>query len=248
MPVKNTAAIAYVRVSTEEQAREGISLAAQEERARAYCLVNGLTLAAILREEGVSAKTPLKRRPEGAKLATLMRRHKASNIIALKLDRLFRNTIDALRTVEAWDKADIAVHIVDMAGQPINTKSAIGRLFLTMLAGFAEFERELISERTLAAMAHKKRLHEYVGAVPLGFDLDGVHLVPNLEELAVVGRILRRRASGATLQQIADDLNIDRIPTKNGRRWHPSTISYLLRNQEMYYQTITNAKTAPGVP
>ena len=98
-------AIAYVRVSSEEQSREGVSLDAQEARVRAYAVMRGLELVEIFREEGVSAKTPLKKRPEGSKVVELLAKKKATHVIAVKLDRLFRNTADALSQSEQWDRA-----------------------------------------------------------------------------------------------------------------------------------------------
>ena len=73
---------------------------------------------------------------------------KVGHIVALKLDRLFRDAADALHQSRAWDKAEIALHLVDMGGQSLNTASAMGRFFLNMMAGVAELERNLIAERT----------------------------------------------------------------------------------------------------
>src|SRR5689334_5533926 len=80
-------AVGYVRVSTEEQAREGVSLDAQEFRLRAYCTAAGLELVHLVREEGVSASKPLAGRPGGAELLRLMLEHQAGHVVALKLDR-----------------------------------------------------------------------------------------------------------------------------------------------------------------
>src|ERR1017187_1751358 len=141
-------AVAYVRVSTAEQAREGISLEAQEDRVRAYCTMAGLDLVAVLREEGVSAAKVLASRPAGRELLGLLAAGSARHVVALKLDRLFRDAVDALTITRDWDLARVALHLVDMGGQTINTGSPMGRMFLTMMAGFAELERNLISERT----------------------------------------------------------------------------------------------------
>lgn len=69
-------------------------------------------------------------------------------MVALKLDRRFRDAADALVQTRVWDRAGIALHVVDMGGQSLNTASSMGRMFLTMTAAFAELERNLISERT----------------------------------------------------------------------------------------------------
>ena len=149
-------AVCYIRVSTQEQANTGVSLAPQEERLRAYCTMQGLEVAAVVREEGVSGSKPLGSRPGGAEVLRMVARREVSHVVALKLDRLFRNAADALAQTEAWDKAGVGLHLVDMGGQSLNTSSAMGRMMLTMMAGFAEFERALIAERTASALAHKK--------------------------------------------------------------------------------------------
>jgi hypothetical protein len=86
-------AVGYVRVSTEEQAREGVSLAAQDDRIRSYCALRGMQLRAIYRDEAVSAGRPLAQRPQGAVLLDAISAGDIGNIVALKLDRLFRNAI-----------------------------------------------------------------------------------------------------------------------------------------------------------
>ena len=136
-------------------------LDAQTETVRTYAKMRGLELVKILREEGVSAGKKLETRPQGSELVRLVKARKVQHVIALKLDRLFRSTIDALSNVEIWDKRGIALHLVDFGGQTIDTSSATGKMFLTMTAGFAEMERNLTAERTRAALRHK-RDHENV--------------------------------------------------------------------------------------
>src|SRR5579871_2418172 len=125
-------ALCYVRVSTLEQSKFGFSLDAQEQRLRAYCQVAGLEVVDLIREEGVSASIPLAKRPAGAKLLDGLRDAIGGGIghvVCLKLDRLFRDAEDALRQTKAWDKAGIALHLVDMGGHSLNTGSAMGRMF-----------------------------------------------------------------------------------------------------------------------
>jgi site-specific DNA recombinase len=120
------AAVGYVRVSSEEQALEGVSLDAQEARIKAYATMRGLNLVCIYREEGVSAKMPLSRRPEGMKVVDSLSKRRAKHVIAVKLDRLFRNAADALSQSEAWDKSKCSLHIIDMGGSAIDTASRYG--------------------------------------------------------------------------------------------------------------------------
>jgi DNA invertase Pin-like site-specific DNA recombinase len=149
-------AVSYCRVSMEEQAHEGVSLAAQEARVRAYCAAAGLSLIERVRDEGVSAARPLAARPGGAALLRLVARKRATHVVVVTLDRAFRSTLDCLATVQAWDRAGVSLHLVDHGGQSIATATAVGRMFLTLLAGFAEMEKRLIGERTAAAMRHQK--------------------------------------------------------------------------------------------
>src|SRR5438132_14410555 len=98
------AAVAYVRVSTTEQAQHGVSLDAQEERIRAYCKMAGLDMVAVIREEGVSGSKALATRPGGQEVMSLVQSGVAHHVVALKLDRLFRDVVDALTQTRAWDK------------------------------------------------------------------------------------------------------------------------------------------------
>ena len=232
-------AVVYVRVSTEEQARGGVSLDAQEDRAKAYCALAGLELVRVYREEGVSASKPLAKRPQGGALVKAVKAGGACHVVALKLDRLFRDTVDALTKTKEWDHAGVALHLVDMGGQALNTGSAMGRFFLSMMAGFAELERNLISERTATALAHKRRKREVFNHAPLGFRIEDGRLVEDQREMAVVRAIQRLRARGRSYHRIAAVLNRARVPTKRARtpgrreppRWHAATVRGAPRHQ-----------------
>lgn len=223
-------AVCYIRVSTEEQARGGVSLAAQEEKLRAYCQLNDLELVTVIREEGVSGAKSLAIRPGGAELLRLVAKKQAHHVVALKLDRLFRDAADALNQTKAWDKGGVALHLVDMGGQTLNTASAMGRFFLNVMAGFAELERNLIAERTELAMAHKKAHLEAYSPTPYGFNRDGDTLTENPQELKAVTQIREWRAAGWSLGKIARELTRQCVPTKKGGAWYPGTVKYLLGN------------------
>jgi DNA invertase Pin-like site-specific DNA recombinase len=157
--------------------------------------------------------------------------------VALKLDRLFRDAADALSKIRQWDKADVALHLVDMGGSAINTASAMGRMMLTILAGFAEWERNVIAERTAAVLWHKKQGHEVYGVTPLGYQRAGDRLVADADELQVVARIQAMKVGGASMRSIAAALNDDQVPTKQGKRWYASTIRGILGNS-LYQETM----------
>lgn len=229
-------AVGYVRVSTEEQAIGGLSLAAQEERIRTYCSLHALDLVAIYRDEGVSASKALDTRPQGAALVAALARGEARHVVAVKLDRLFRSAVDCLQRVSAWDQAGTAMHLIDHGGLSINTTSAMGRFFLTMLAGMAEWERNVIGERTAAALAQKALQGERLGSTPLGFRTPGKgeDMEPVEAELRTVRRILQRKGAGASFRVIAAELRASRIPTKRGGEWHASTVRAIWQQRERY--------------
>lgn len=229
-------AVAYVRVSTEEQAAEGVSLDAQEARIRAYCTLHGLELVQLYRDPGVSGGKPLAERDEGGELLALIARGEVQHVVALKLDRLFRNAIDAQSTAEAWERAGVAMHLIDMGGQTINTRSAAGKFLFAVLAAAAEMERNLIGERTSAALRHKRERGERLGTTPLGFTTPepGAPMQPLEAELAVVRRILGAKKRGYSFRAIARRLDAEGIRTKRGGKWHHTTIRSVWRRRARY--------------
>jgi len=221
-------ALCYTRVSTVEQSKFGFSLDAQEERLRAYCRMAGLEVAELIREEGVSASISLAKRPAGAKL--LEQVSGGSHVVCLKLDRLFRDAEDALRQTKAWDKAGVSLHLVDMGGQSLSTGSAMGRMFLTLMAGCAELERNLVAERTASVLAHKKQQCKVYNHTPYGFERVGDRLVVAVDEMEMVRLMRERREDGWSLAMIADAFNGDNVRGKNGGKWYGRTVKNVLEN------------------
>ena len=209
-------AVLYVRVSTDEQARTGVSLDAQEERLRAYCTMRGLPVVTVIREEGVSASKPLAKRPGGARLLGMIAAGTVTNVVALKLDRLFRDLVDTMTTVNAWDRAGVGLHLVDFGGNAVDVGTAVGRLMLGTFAGIAQFERDVISERTVAALAYKRDHGRASGTVPYGYTRDGDNVVPVPAEQATIAQVQEWHAAGDSLRGIAARLTAAGTPTKNG--------------------------------
>jgi DNA invertase Pin-like site-specific DNA recombinase len=222
-------AIGYIRVSTEEQATEGVSLDAQRAKLEAYAVLKGLELVEVVVDAGVSAGKPLDSRAGGSSLLKALRRRQGAPraVVAWKLDRLFRNAGDCLATVEAWARRKVDLHLIDLGGATLDTSTAVGKLFLTMLAGFAEFERNTTGERTAAALAHKRSKGERVGQVPFGFEADGADLVEHQGEQKTIAEIRSMRAGGLSLRSIACELN-DSDFEPRGDRWHVTTIRRIL--------------------
>jgi DNA invertase Pin-like site-specific DNA recombinase len=216
-------AAGYVRVSTEEQAREGISLAAQEAKIRAYAELRDLALVAVVADAGRSG-TDTDR--EGLRqVLALVGDGQVGAVVVYKLDRLSRRVVDTLTLIERIEAAGVAFHSIV---EKVDTKSAIGRFFLTITAAFAQMERDTIAERTAGALAHKKALGEPVGRAPYGFAIHGTTLAPVDDQAPIIARIQALRAAGLTLRAIAGELNAQGIPTQRGGRWSPQTVANIL--------------------
>jgi DNA invertase Pin-like site-specific DNA recombinase len=219
--------IGYVRVSTNEQAENGVSLAAQEQKIRGYCKLNDWQCLEVVRGDGYSAKD-LKRPGLQRILDDLPTKgRRFDGIVVAKLDRLTRSVGDLNRLTELLLKQSIALVSIQEA---VDTSTATGKMFYALVTVISEWERGVIGERTREALAYKRRNGECVGALPYGFKLtkDGKHLVPVLAEGKVLAQIKKERARKMSDDRIADGLNADRIQTKRGGRWYAMTVRSLL--------------------
>jgi len=211
----------YIRVSTEEQAREGISLEHQREKIKAYAALHDIELVEIIEDRGVSAKD-IKGRPGFTRLLGELG-HDA--VIVYKLDRMFRNAAEALQVAEQFNQNCVALHSVT---EKLDTQSAMGKFFFTIAAAFAEMERNLISERTRDALRHKKAKGQVYNHVPYGFKKQGGRLAEDLYEQGQLLWMKAKRAEGWPYLRIAEQLNENQIPTKAGGCWHAQTVKNIL--------------------
>jgi site-specific DNA recombinase len=218
-------AIGYVRVSTEGQATEGVSLEAQRAKIAAWCAANDYELVQVFEDAGLSG-TRMDRR-EGLRMA-LQAAGKGVALVAYSISRLARSTRDMLEIADRLERK--GADLVSLT-EKIDTTSAAGRMIFRLLATMAEFERDLIAERTKGALAHKKATGQVYATTPFGFEAIEGRLVEVKAEAAIVADILRMRESGSSLAAIADDLNARGIEGKRGGRWHPSTVRYLVARQ-----------------
>jgi putative DNA-invertase from lambdoid prophage Rac len=201
----------YVRVSTDEQAKEGVSLDAQQAQVAAWATVKGLAVPTMYVESGVSGSVPLSERPEGKRLLAAL--HPGDVIITSKLDRMFRSATDALGSLEAIKEQGVSLHMVDLGGDVCG--NGISKLVFTILAAVAENERDRIRERIREAKAHMATMGIFSGGRrPFGYDVIEVpgrqnengkplkNLVPNPEEQATLATMRKMRAKGATYREI----------------------------------------------
>ena len=226
-------ALGYARVSTDEQVREGVSLDVQRDRIRAYCTAKDLHLTDILVDEGRSGKDL--KRPALQDLLARCDRGEVGHVIVLKLDRLSRRTRDLLTLVEdLFLDQDIQLHSVH---ESLDTSSATGKFTLTLLGSLAQMERQIISERTRAALSYKRQNGQPTSHPPLGFRPNGSRkhrMLPVPAELAIVQRILTAWRAGGTYLGIAAQLNAEDVPTKRGGSWYAATVRNIVLRRDWY--------------
>ena len=214
---KPTRAVAYLRVSTEKQVEEGVSLDAQRAKVEAYAALYGIALVAVEVDAGRSAKTL--ERPGLQRALGLLRSGKAEALLVVKLDRLTRSVRDLADLVDGYFTERRRWTLLSVEDQ-IDTRTAAGRMVVNMLGVVGQWEREATGERTAAAMAHKAAAGEYIGgAAPYGWRVgpDGVRLVEEAEEQAVLTLARDLRGAGLSLRAVAAELDRRGLRARNGR-------------------------------
>jgi len=164
----------YVRVSTQEQAQHGYSLKAQQEALENYSKALGYEIFKIYRDEGKSAKNM--NRPQMIQMLEDAEHKKFSAIFIYKLDRFSRSVVDAILTIDKLKKWGI--DFVSMQDK-IETASATGKLMFHMISAFAEFERNMIGDRTKFGMERKAKEGGFITKAPKGYKLLDKMLVPD---------------------------------------------------------------------
>ena len=224
-------AFGYCRVSSMEQV-EGTSLNVQHQQIEAYAALKGIDLVSVYHDAGISGGTPIAARPEGSKMVEALQDGEAEAVIIVKLDRAFRSALDCLQTIERWQKATIALHIVDLGGTSIDTSTTMGKFMLTVLAASAEMERGMIRDRCNSGRRARKLEGKRIGEIPFGYSLgkDGSTLVVSDQEQEAIALALELRSKGYSASGIAAELNHRGIATKKGKIWtHKQVIRLLAR-------------------
>lgn len=218
-------AVGYIRVSTSEQALEGVSLDAQRAKIAAWATANDYEMAGIYEDAGITG-TSLDKRP-GLKEA-ISQTGKGMALVAYSISRIARSTRDMLQIADQIQSK--GADLVSLT-EKIDTTTAAGKMVFRMLAVLSEFERDVIAERTSGALAHKKARREVYSPVPLGFAAKDGRLLPSEEEMMIVADIRSMRLAGHSLREIAAHLNDKGIAGKKGGKFHASTINAVLNNQ-----------------
>lgn len=161
--------LGYLRASTGKQIR---TLDAQRDVILRYAAMRKWESVEFIEDAATSGGMPFAKRPGGASIMEMVRAGKVEAVILPTLDRGFRVCSDALVTVDAWAKSKVALCVADFNGAPMDTSTPIGKMLLTMLAGFAEFEKARIAERTSVVLQQAVARGEVVynpDRIPFGY-------------------------------------------------------------------------------
>lgn len=191
-------AIGYVRVSTEEQS---LSPQAQRDAIARWATSHGVQIVATFEDQGISGGTPIEKRPGLLAALGALPEHSAGLLVAAKRDRIARDTVIAALVEQAAGRVGAAIATADGASDGTGPEGGLMRGIVDV---FAAYERGVIRARTTAALAVKKSRGERVGALPYGYRLetDGIHLVKDESEQAVIQEVRNLRASGLSLRAI----------------------------------------------
>nr|WP_206773168.1 recombinase family protein [Bacillus cereus group sp. N6] len=219
----------YIRVSTEEQVRDGFSISAQREKLKAYCIAQDWDNFKFYVDEGLSAKDT--NRPQLEMLLDHIKQGLITTVLVYRLDRLTRSVMDLYKLLDTFDKYNCAFK---SATEVYDTSTAMGRMFITIVAALAQWERENLGERVKMGQIEKARQGEYSAKAPFGFDKNkNSKLIINETESKVVLDMVRKIEEGYSIRQLAIHLDSYVSPIR-GYKWHIATILDILSNNAVY--------------
>lgn len=222
-------AVAYIRVSTDKQAEQGVSLDVQEAKIRMYAELYGIELVEVIVDDGASAKSLA--RDGLSRALALLEAGRADGLVVCKLDRLTRSVRDLGDLIDRYFGPKGSASLVSVEEQ-VDTSTATGRMILNVLMSVSQWERETIGERTAAAMQHKVARGEYVGGEPpYGYRVAdcGVRLEEHAGEQKVIGAVRKYRAAGLSVRAIAAKLAEHGFRSRTGRDFSKSSVARVLK-------------------
>ncbi len=221
--------VAYCRVSTEEQAAEGFSIAGQADKLRVYAELHDLGEVTVISDPGLSGKNL--ERPGLQQVLHRVEEGHVANVLTWRLDRLSRNLGDLIMLADRFGQAGVALHSFT---EKIDLSSATGRMFYNILGSFAQFYREQLAENARMGMQQAVRQGKWINRPKTGYDLIDGELVPN-EKAPIVRRIFTLRAEGKSQGYIANDTGINY-----------STVLTILDSRIYLGEVLMNGEWFPG--
>lgn len=234
----------YGRASTGKQViTEEAQRTLCENHVNTILVPQGFTYGGWLYDKATSGKVPLCERENGRALWALIQPH--DKVVCSKLDRAFRSTIDFVSTMTLLHTKRVSLTSLDIG---LDSQTPIGRFVLTIMAAFAELEREFISQRTLAAITEKRLNGRPYGAgVPIGWKKVGkgrnAYFKEDPEERAQVAKIVQMRKEGMSLWKIV--VALAGTPRPNGRCWNVNTIVDAVRVSKRHFPLVSARRLRP---
>ncbi len=215
----------YIRVSTDEQAKHGYSIAAQQERLEAFCISQGWEIKSVFIDDGYSAKDLI--RPKFTQMMNEVKKGKLDVLLVYRLDRLTRSVVDLYTIMNILDEHNCKFK---SATEVYDTTNAMGRLFITLVAAIAQWERENTAERVRIGMEKKTKLGKWKGGTaPYGYEVINKELIINEKEKQVVEEIYELSKTYG-FYTIAKRLTTKGIATRKGGDWHVDTVRDIANN------------------
>jgi DNA invertase Pin-like site-specific DNA recombinase len=218
--------IGYIRVSTDQQVESGLGLEAQEQAIYSWAEEKNMPVRGMYRDNGFSGSLGLDKRPGILQaLATIA---KKEILLVAKRDRLGRDPF-ILHMIESEIKKRGA-SLISIRGEGTGFEDANSIMMRRMIDVFAEHERNLIGERTKAALRVKAQRGERVGQIPYGYQLaeDKIHLEPNIIELHILLKIHELREQKYKIREIVQYLNEAKLLNRNDIPWHRCSIHRMM--------------------
>ena len=215
----------YSRVSTDDQAREGFSLDAQEERLEAYCRAREWDAVATYVDDGYSGRDT--RRPAYQRM--MEERDRWDVALVMKMDRIHRNARNFMGMMDdlgSWGKNFVS------ATESLDTSTAMGRFVMDIIQRIAQLESEQIGERVYMGMAQKATSGPGILGFhsPLGYRLSDGQLRVDPDEAPVITTMFDLCLGGRSLEEISDELNRQGLQTKRKSTWRPVKVYRILHN------------------
>lgn len=219
----------YIRVSTEEQVKEGYSISAQREKLKAFCLAQDWDDFKFYVEEGLSGKTT--KRPKLNELFKHIEQGSIKTLLVYRLDRLTRSVRDLHKLLDELEKYGCRFK---SATEVYDTSTAMGRMFITIVASIAQWESENLGERVRMGQIEKARQGEWAAQAPYGFKKVEKRLVQDPERIAVLKDIIDKIESGYSFRKLANYLTLKQVKNVRSSQWHVGSLLTLLSNPALY--------------
>jgi len=215
----------YARVSTEDQAKEGFSLDAQQERLRAYCKAREWKIAGEYIDEGHSGRNV--KRPAYQKM--MQEKDKWDAILVIKMDRIHRNArnfMEMMDDLKKWEKDFVS------ATESLDTSTAMGRFVMDIIQRIAQLESEQIGERVQMGMKQKAKSGEGIlgSPIPYGYRLKENKYVIIENEAEIIREIFRRYCDDESFEDIRRNFKKKGLLTRGGKPWSKMSLAHIIHN------------------